>query len=224
MTRMIRLHHCAQSRSMRSLWLLEELGVEFETILHPFDKSLRDATFLAMSPAGRVPALEIDGSTMFETGAICEYLCERFPAAGLGRAPGDVERRDWLVWLHFAETISQHVATLTQQHVVLYEDTMRAPIIMKLEVARLGKCCEALEQRFEISGESLLESGFSAVDIAVGQAIYMARYFIDTAAWPGLERWYANITARPAFAASLPKPGQERLYARDFYPVWEQAK
>ena len=105
---MIRLHHAPQTRSMRSLWLMHELGVEFEVVEHAFGKNLRSEAYLALNPAGRVPALEIDGDVMFETGAITEYLCERFPEAGLGRAPGSAERRDWLVWVHFSETISQH--------------------------------------------------------------------------------------------------------------------
>ena len=58
---MIRLHHCPQTRSMRSLWLLHEIGVDFDVVLHGFDKSLRDPGYLAVSAAGRVPALETDG-------------------------------------------------------------------------------------------------------------------------------------------------------------------
>ena len=130
---MIRLHHCHETRSMRVLWLLNEIGEPFELVVHPFDKSLRSKDYLALSPAGRVPALEIDGMTMFESGAMMEYLCELFPRAGLGRLPGDPERAEWLTWLHFAETVSQHTAALTQQHVALYEDSMRSPIVMKLE-------------------------------------------------------------------------------------------
>ena len=107
---MITLHHVPQSRSMRVLWLLHELGVEFRVVERAFDKSLRAPEFLSLSPAGRVPALEIDGERMFESGAMMEYLCERFPEPGLGRAPGDMDRMGWLVWLHFGETISQHVA------------------------------------------------------------------------------------------------------------------
>ena len=74
---MITLHHCPQTRSMRTLWLLNELDVPFRVQVHPFDRSLRDPEYLTLSPAGRVPALEIEGERMFETGAITEYLCER---------------------------------------------------------------------------------------------------------------------------------------------------
>ena len=220
---MIRLHHSPQTRSMRSLWLLHELGVEFEVVTHAFDKSLRDPDYLALSPAGRVPALEIDGQIIFETGAITQVLCERFSPDDMGRSPGTSERADWLVWVHFAETVSQHAAALTQQHVALREDNMRSPIVMKLEAARIGKCYDALEARLSTPIESrdyLLTSGFSAADVSVGQAIYMARFFRKLDDHQAVAAWYARITDRPAFQASLPRP-EERLFEQDFFPPWE---
>jgi glutathione S-transferase len=128
---MITLYHVPQSRSMRVLWLLNELDVEHRLVEMPFDGSLGTEEFLTRSPAGRVPALEIEGERMFESGAMVEYLCERFPERGLGRMPGEPDRMAWLVWLHFAETISQHVAALTQQHIMLYDDAMRSPMVKK---------------------------------------------------------------------------------------------
>ncbi|MGR3503781.1 glutathione S-transferase family protein [Pseudaestuariivita sp.] len=220
----ITLYHVPQSRSMRSLWLLHELEVPFELVTLPFDKTLRSPEFLTRSPAGRVPALEIEGERMFETGAITEYLCERFSPDGMGRSPGSPDRMAWLVWLHFAETLSQHAAALTQQHIMLYEDAMRSPVVMKLEAARIGKCYDALEARLSTpieNRDTLLTSGFSAVDVSVGQAVYMTRHFRGLEAHPAVAAWYARITERPAFQASLPQAGEETLYAQDFYPAWE---
>ena len=218
---MIRLHHCPQTRSMRSLWLLHELGVGFDVVTHAFDKSLRAPEYLALHPVGRVPSLEIDGETLWETGAITEILCERFPAAGLGRAAGDPERARWLIWVHFAETISQHAATLTQQHVMLYEDSMRSPVVTRLEAKRLAKCYGALEAALADGRVSLLAGGFSAADISVGQAVYMARHFAPIEPFAALMGWYDAITARPAFAASLPRAGESSLYRQEFYPPLE---
>ncbi|WP_300031328.1 glutathione S-transferase family protein [uncultured Roseobacter sp.] len=218
---MITLHHCPQTRSMRTLWLLAELAVPFQLRSYPFDRTLRSPEFLTLSPAGRVPALEIDGERMFETGAITEYLCERFSPDALGRMPGTPERMSWLVWLHFAETLSQHVAALTQQHVALYEDHMRSPVVMKLEAARVAKCFDAIEARLQDplgARDYLLSGGFSAADISVGQAVYMARHFVRTDAHPGLSAWYARITGRDGFQAAL--PAGDGIYSRDFYEPW----
>jgi glutathione S-transferase len=221
---MITLHHVPQSRSMRVLWLLHELEIEFQVVEHAFDKSLRQPEFLGLSPAGRVPALEIEGERMFESGAMLEYLCERFPERGVGRAPGDMDRMAWLVWVHFAETISQHIAALTQQHIMLYEDEMRSPIVMKLEAARLRKCYEAIEARLSTPVENrdyLLTSGYSACDIAVGQAVYMARHFARLEGFPEVAAWYARITERETFKKSLPRAESSLIYEQDFYEVWD---
>lgn len=218
---MITLHHCPQTRSMRTLWLLSELEVPFQLRSYPFDRTLRNPEFLSLSPAGRVPALEIEGERMFETGAITEYLCERYSPDRLGRMPGSLDRMAWLVWLHFSETISQHTAALTQQHVALYEDDMRSPIVMKLEAARLRKCYTAIEARLSTPIENrdyLLTSGFSAVDISVGQAVYMARHFATLEDFPATAEWYGRITARDGFQASLPQG--DGMYAQDFYAPW----
>lgn len=205
------LHHVPGSRSQRVLWLLHELGADFDVRVWPFDKTLRSEAFLALNPAGRVPALEMDGRSYWETGAIIEILCERF--GRLGRDVGDAERADWLIWVHFSETISQHSAALTQSHVILREDWMRSPTVMKLEAARVGKCFDAVEAR--LSGDWLL-SGFSAADVAVGQAVVMARHFHRIGERPRMAAWMARLEARAAYLAADAGPG---LYARDFYEV-----
>ena len=208
---------------MRVLWLLEELGVPFQVVPHAFDKTLRSPDYLTVSPAGRVPSVEMDGESYFESGAIIEILCERFPERGLGRLIGDLDRPDWLIWLHFAETITQHAAALTQQHIAIRDDATRSPIVMKLEAARLKKCYAAIEGRLSTPVENrdyLLTSGFSAADIAVGQAVYLGRYFATLDGFPETAKWFARITERPGFVASLPDRGGG-LYTQDFYPAWE---
>lgn len=212
------LHHCPGTRSMRSLWLLHELGVPFTLRSYPFDKTLRAPQFLALSPAGRVPALECDGLVLFESGAIAQFLCEQFPDARLGRAPDHPERAAFLSWVHYAETLSVHCAMLTQQHVVIREDHQRSPFLMGLEAKRLEKALAAVEQHLAGQG-SLLCSGLSAADIGVGQAVWMAQHFARLDPFVHLREWFAALNARPAFQASLPAPG-EGLYERDFYAPW----
>ncbi|MDP2062722.1 MAG: glutathione S-transferase [Phaeovulum sp.] len=213
---MIRLHHVPQSRSFRILWLLEELGLSFEVVEHSFfDKSLRGPDYLAISPAGRVPALEIDGRSLFESGAITQYLCETRSALQ-GTA---AERPDWLEWLHYAETIAAHVANLTQQHVVLREDWMRSPTLMRLEAARLRKTLEVVERG--LSDPFILPSGFSAVDIAVSYGAIIGQRFVRLDALPRVSAWLARLAERPAYRRALARDGLSQIYAKDFYPAPE---
>jgi glutathione S-transferase len=215
---MIRLHHVPQSRSFRILWLLEELDLTFDLVEHSFfDRSLRSADYTAISPAGRVPALEIDGRALFESGAITQYLCETRSA--LQGTKG--ERPDWLEWLHFAETIAAHVANLTQQHIVLREPWMRCPTVMRLEAARLAKTLQVVERG--LSDEFILPSGFSAVDIAVSYGAIIGQRFVRLDALPRVSGWLARLAARPAFQRAAARDGKSQIYARDFYPAPEAA-
>ena len=215
---MIRLHHCPQARSFRTLWLMKEMGLEFEVVYRSFfSGELRGNDYLALSPAGRVPALEIDGQVLFESGAITEYLCETRDSP-LWRPPGDDERADWLEWLHFAETIGQHLAALTQQHIVLYEDHMRSPTVMKLEARRLEKTLEVVD-RVVSQHDYLLGRGFSAVDTNVGYGVMVARRFVPLDLLPGAMGYLERLEARPAFRAALAEDGVAEIYARPFYGV-----
>lgn len=218
---MIRLHHCHQTRSMRSLWLLNEIGVEFDLQTYGFDGAIKTPDYLALNGAGRVPTLEIDGLVLTESGAIAEVLCERFSPDDMGRSQTHAERGAWLNWIHFTETISQHTAALTQQHIMLFEDHMRSPVIMKIEAKRLGKTFDVVDAALA-SQDYLLPSGFSAADIGIGQAVYMGKHFVELASYENLSCWFATISERPAFKASLTDgPG---LYAKDFYAPWTETK
>lgn len=206
---------------MRSLWLLYEIGLDFELQTYPFDVSIKSPEYLALNPAGRVPTLEIDGEVIWESGAIAETLCERFSPNDMGRRAGHPERAAWLNWIHYAETISQHTAALTQQHIALFEDHMRSPIVMKIEAKRLAKTFAALDAALE-GQDYLLKSGFSAADIGVGQAVFMGTHYVRLGPYKNLACWYANISKRPAFLKTDPDSGG--LFPKEFYPPWEPSK
>lgn len=214
---MITLHHAAQSRSFRILWFLKETGLEHQIRQHSFaGKALRDPAFLKISPAGRVPAVEVDGRTMFESAAILEYLSERF-APELSRAVAHPERADFLEWLHYGETIAQHIAQLTFQHVVLRERD-KSLAIQKLETLRLGRVLAGVDLALE-DRNTLLAGGFSAVDIMVGATAMIARRFVRLDEMPNLTRWQTALEARPGYQAALAADGPAELYLRDFYEV-----
>lgn len=210
---MIRIHHVAQARSFRVLWFCHEAGLPHQVVQHSFfDKSLRSPEYLALSPAGRVPAVEIDGQVMFESGAILEYLAET-RAPDLHRAPGHADRATYLEWLHFAETIAVSLAILTQHHIVLREDHMRSPTVMRLEAKRLEKSLLAAARARR--GEGVC-GAFSAADVALGYGAVIGQRFLRFED-PALVDWVQAIRARPAFRAAMAEDGQAQIYTRDFY-------
>lgn len=220
MTRRV-LHHAWQSRSTRTLALMHEMGLEFELVVHSFRTRLYTEDYRRLSPAGRVPCLEDGDVVVFETGAITEYLVETYPESGLGRPPGHPERVEWLQWLHFAETIGQHLATLTQHHVVMREPWMRSPAVMKYETMRLGRTLQVVEEALADGRDYLLASGFSAIDTNVGYSVWGAKYFLRLDAYPRVAAYAERLMARPAFQRALPPEGAELLYERDFYELPE---
>jgi glutathione S-transferase len=189
---------------MRSLWLLNELQIPFELVDMPFDLSvMRSADYLAVHPLGRVPCL-VDGDfSLFESGAIAEYLCERHPESALGRLAGNPERYDWLQWIHYSETMAVHAAALVQQRFFIAAAD-RSPVIAKLETRRLEKAVQVLEPRL-LNRDYLLRSGFSAADIGVGYSLHLADRLIDLAKFPSVTRYLERLRMRSAFRASLPQ-------------------
>ena len=210
------LWHVPLSRSMRVLWLLNELELPFRLrVMDLRSKDMRGAEYEAIHPVGRAPALQVDGNVIHESGAMVEYLCEtRGPH--LWRGPGEDGRLGWLDWLHFAETIGQHIANLTQSHLMLRDPSMRSPTVMKLETARLGRTLRLVEQTVE-GQDWLMAAGFSGVDCAVGWSVWTARRFVPLPV--ALQGYVDRCADRAAFQASLPGAGDPVLYDRDFYEV-----
>ncbi|MEX0840116.1 MAG: glutathione S-transferase family protein [Parvibaculum sp.] len=204
---MLTLYHCNGARSMRSLWLLYEMGIEFELKELPFSmEGLRTPEYLAISPLGRVPCLVDDGVSVFESGAITQYLGEHYdPDGKLHRPVGHAERTEWLIWLHFAETMAVHGASLVQQKVFIAKEE-RSPVVQKLESRRLEKALEVVDRHLA-DRDHLLKSGFSAVDTNVGYSVHLAKGFVPLDPFPNVVAYYERISTRPAFAkaaASVP--------------------
>ena len=218
---MITLHHIPYSRSMRIMWLLEEMGLDYEVETYAItDGSLRDPAYLAKSPGGRAPALEIDGQVIFESPAITEYLCETRPEHALGRLAGEAERIAFLQWLSYAETQASTIASLNLQMVFLRPPAKASPVVLKLEVARLRASVKVIEAALD-GQDWLLPSGFSAADTMLGFNLFAVPFFVDLAPFPNVRAYIDRIEARPAYQAVLAKEGPQNFYAQDFYPVPE---
>jgi len=102
---MITVHHLNNTRSQRILWLLEELGAEYQVRRYERDAEtmLAPASLRAVHPLGKSPVITDGDVTMAESGAIIEYLADRYGAGRLAPAPGAPERLRYTYWLHYAE-------------------------------------------------------------------------------------------------------------------------
>ena len=102
---MIVVHHLNNSRSQRVLWLLEELGLEYEVKRYQRDPKtmLAPASLKAVHPLGKSPVITDGANTIAESGAIIDYLVERYGNGRLVPAAGTPDKLRWTYWLHFAE-------------------------------------------------------------------------------------------------------------------------
>jgi len=199
---MIKLYHAPLTRSVRIYWLLEELGIayELETV------SFRSDTipFGQSTPVGKLPAIQDGDLTMFESGAILEYIIERYGKGRLAPPPGSSLRGQYLQWVHFAEATAFPPLGNLAWHVLFKKDAETIPTAMAdyrhLAAAALQVVETALTHR-----EFLLESGFSGADIMMGFTLGCAQMLgALTERFPNATAYLKRLEARPAFQKAAP--------------------
>lgn len=223
---MFRLHHVQYGRSFRILWAIEEMGLEarlgepLEVVEYQIgSKEMREGELARLSPAVRIPAIEIGDVQMSESGAIMQYLVETY-APELDRAAGHEERPAYLQWLHYAETMASLIENLNLQMVFLRPPAKASPVVIKLTVARLRASLAGMEARLG-DHDWLLPGGFSAADLMFGFNLFAAPYYVHLDEFPKLRAYKTRIEAMPSFQRSCEREGQQRFYAQSFYPVPE---
>lgn len=197
------LYHVPGSRSVRSLWLLREMELDFE--LHALElsmESLRAPEYLKIHPLGRVPCLKHDDTILFESGAITQYLCETFNSPLMPPVVHQ-DRAHWLQWLHYAETMAVHAASLLQQ-VVFIAKEQRSEAVRNVEQRRLGQTLSVLNKHLA-GRQYVLGQEFSAVDTNVGYSVQLAKGFIPIDRWEHVCAYRERVIGRPAAQASLPE-------------------
>ena len=201
---MIRIHHLNQSRSLRVIWLLEELGLDYEVIRYERDPKTRLApeALKAIHPLGKSPVLEMEGARIAESGAIVEAICARHGPDLVPEAGSEAYLRH-LEWIHFAE------------------GSAMTPILLNLYVGLLGEAGAPLQPRiqseltnhFQLLEDGLRPSGhfvmdrLSAADIMlIFPAGVVARLGREDE-FPKLAAFVAEMRARPAFQRALQAAG-----------------
>ncbi|WP_372605061.1 glutathione S-transferase family protein [Actibacterium sp.] len=217
---MIHLHHVPMARSLRVMWMLEELGLDYDLSLYSIrDGSMRTPEFLRLSPAGRTPVLEMGDEVIFESGAILQLLAERHPQSGLHRAPDHPDRARYLELIHYSETIGCLVENLNMNRVFLRNPADASPVVIRLLTARLRGALAAVGP--QLRGDFLLDSGFSAADIMLAYGFVLADRYVRVGDYPELQAYWDRCKARPAYQRAAARDGVQDFFDRDFYPLPE---
>ena len=200
------LHHAPGSRSVRVLWLLRELGLPHQVVERPLVEWVMDRDYRRINPSGRPPCVVDRGQPRTESLALMHTLIEtRQPDSPLWRPPGHPERADLLQWMQYSETVQTHVQNLNQQLTFIRPPEARSAATVKLEVVRLGRSLEVVEQALAAQ-DFLLPGGFSAADIAMGYVVAVSQVFRPLDGQARLQEYVRRLQSRPAAAGLLEFP------------------
>lgn len=180
------------SRGQIARWMLEEVGQPYEMVVLDYgDGGMKSADYLAINPMGKVPAIVHAGKTVTEAAAICAYLADAFPAAGL--APALDQRADYYRWLFFAAGPVEAAVTNKALGFTLPEGRERTAGYGTFE-----HTIDALEQAVA-GGEWICGGQFTAADVYVGAQIDWGLTFGTMPSRPAFEAYAARLRERPAY-------------------------
>ena len=200
---MLKLHFAPNSRAGRIVWLLEELGLPYDInkmAFHP--KDLKSDEHRARHPLGRVPVLEDDGVSIYESGAIVEYVFAKHTDGGLKPSVDAPEFPTYLQWFHYCEgMVMPPVNTIIVQTVLLPPERQNKAALEQAQ-RLLTKALQPIDDALE--GKDYLIGDFSGADIMLGHAIFMSnRLGCVSEEMQNIKGYVERIQARPAFQTAI---------------------
>ena len=215
---MITVHHLNNSRSQRVLWLLEELGLDYQVKRYERDAKtmLAPAELRAIHPLGKSPVVDDDEVRVAETGAIVEYLLDTHGQGRLRPTPGTAEARRYTYWLHYAEGSAMTPLLLK---LVFGQLPKRAPGLVKPIVNAVSNkaqegfidpqiAAHVAYWEAELSKSAWFAGDqFSAADIMMSFPLEAGRSRAPYDGRPLIEAFLAAIHARPAYQRALERGG-----------------
>jgi glutathione S-transferase len=188
----MKLYWCPQTRASRAVWMLEEAGVPYERVRIDIrdETSRADAAFRAASPMGKVPALEDGPVRIWDSGAICAYVADQYPAKALAPPIGHPQRGAYFMWLMYTNAVIEPA---------MGEKFLKTPV----NTARNGfgsweLMLSTLREGLE-RGPWILGEHFSAADVLLGSSCNFLRLFNMLDDDPILFAYADRCAARPAF-------------------------
>ena len=195
------------SRGRIARWMLEEVGQPYSVEILDYASEMKAPAFLAVNPMGKVPALRHGDTVVTEGAAICAYLADAFPQAGLAPPPGHPDRGPYYRWLFFAAGPIEAAVTNRALGVEVPKERERMAGYGNLAMT-LAAIEGWLEGRQYLAGDR-----FTAADVYAGSALGWGMQFGSIERRPVFESYWTRISQRPAAIrardlddALLPKP------------------
>ena len=201
----MKIYHVKGTRSIRVIWLCAELDVplEIETI-ERFDADFKASSeWRAISPTGKVPVLDDDGLTIYESGAIVQYVLEKYGPGGLTVESGTVESAMYHQWSWFAEATFARPLGDIAHHTRIKPPAERIPAVVDDARKRALLCLDAVNNHMK-NNDYLVANRFTAADIMMGYTLVLARSSeVLRDAHPHAVRYLQRLLDRPAMQQAL---------------------
>ena len=200
---MLKVHFVAGTRSGRVVWLLEELGLEYEVNIMPFTKEgLKSPEHRSRHALGRVPVLDDGDISIFESGAIIDYVLERHKNGGLKPNSDSPEFPFYLQWYHYCEGMVMPPMNQIVVQTILLPPDRRDEAVLNQAKKLLSKALAPVNDA--LAGKDYLIGDFSAADLMLGHSCFMAnRLGCVTDDMQNIKDYVARINARPAFQKAI---------------------
>ncbi len=200
---MLKLHFCSNSRAQRVLWLLEELKLEYDLNIIKFHPSeLKSDVHRERHPLGRVPVLEDGDITIFESGAIIEYLIARHSNHELKPKDNDISFPAYLQWFHYCEGIVMPPMNTIVVHTLILSKERRNEEVLRQAKNLLAKALKPVDKLLE--NNEYLVNKLSGVDFMLGHSLFMSNKLgCVTNDMPNIHRYLNLINTREAFQKAI---------------------
>jgi len=194
------LYHAAPSRSSIVHWMLEELGQPYELQMVSFKKAEnRQPAYLGVNPMGKVPALKHGDTVITEAAAICAYLADEFPQAGLNIPVGDPRRGTYLKWLFFGPSCVE--PAITERAFPRQEPPARST----LGFGDFDTVVDVLAKAAAAASPYLLGNRFTAADVVIGSGLRWGTMFKLLPERAEFKPYMATLAERPALRRATEK-------------------
>ena len=200
---MLKLHHAPNSRAGRIVWLLEELNLDYNINtmkFHPSD--LKSDEHRSRHPLGRIPVLEDDGISIYESGAIVEYILARHAPGKLKPEVNEQTFPQYLQWFHYCEGMIMPPMNTIVVHTIILPEERRDKTVLGQAQRLLSKSLAPVNDALD--GKEYLIGDFSAADIMLGHALYMSkRLNCVPDDLSNIIQYIERIEARPCFQKAI---------------------
>lgn len=200
------LYHCAHARSLRPLWCLEEMQLDYDLVNLPFPPRVFAKEYKQINPLGTIPFL-IDGATrMSESSGICHYLTQRYGPTDLAVSVDEPDFGAFLNWLYFSDATLTFPQTLVLRYTELEPEDRRQPQVSDDYASWFAGRLRHVETALD--GKSyLVADRFTIADIAIAYALHLASRLppVEPMLTPHCRAYLDRMRARDAFQRALEK-------------------